>query len=344
MIKVFFVEPNKDRNITTFAPLLKIADALPEFGLQRVLDEYRADLLIIGQSSILDKKFPLNDAVTNGIKFLQQLSKPYVIIDGQDSHSLIGIAEILAQLPNAVVLKNSLLADWKQYEIASPNGRLYWKDIIASNYRVDNIASIQHRISLSGTNWLLTMPLSNLASIKWADTTKKPIDVFAYFGTKTHPNLEYGIDLASAYTNFRQLTLDNTPSKFKVAKLYTGQRVSSQEYHGTMLKSKIVLAPFGFGEIAPRDIEAAICGCLLLKPDMSYIVTSPNPFTQEGFYYPYRHDATDLGQAIECALDNYEHTIKQVQEQTREIMKTISDPMTVTSNFIQGLYNIGAIE
>jgi hypothetical protein len=72
------------------------------------------------------------------------------------------------------------------------------------------------------------------------------------------------------------------------------QRVSREEYYREMERSKICLSPFGFGEICWRDFEAVICGCLLVKPDMSHIQTLPNLFRPYETYVPVRWDYSDV--------------------------------------------------
>ena len=71
-------------------------------------------------------------------------------------------------------------------------------------------------------------------------------------------------------------------------------RVSADEYYGEMLKSKICVSPFGYGEICWRDFEAIICGCLVIKPDMGHVETNPNIFTPYQTYVPVRWDYSDL--------------------------------------------------
>ena len=72
------------------------------------------------------------------------------------------------------------------------------------------------------------------------------------------------------------------------------KRVDREEYYREMLNSKICLSPFGFGEICWRDFEAVICGCLLVKPDMSHIETTPNIFRAYETYVPVRWDYSDV--------------------------------------------------
>ena len=43
-----------------------------------------------------------------------------------------------------------------------------------------------------------------------------------------------------------------------------------------MRHSRICISPFGYGEICWRDFEAILCGCLVVKPDMSHVETNPS--------------------------------------------------------------------
>ena len=72
-------------------------------------------------------------------------------------------------------------------------------------------------------------------------------------------------------------------------------RVPPAEYYREMLRSRICVSPFGFGEICWRDFEAILCGCLLVKPDMSHIATSPDLFVPHETYVPVSWDYSNLG-------------------------------------------------
>ena len=69
-----------------------------------------------------------------------------------------------------------------------------------------------------------------------------------------------------------------------------------------MFSSKIVLAPFGYGEMAPRDLEAAMFGSVLIKPDMDHVDTAPNVFIPYETYIPCAHDFSDLSDKINEVL------------------------------------------
>lgn len=71
-------------------------------------------------------------------------------------------------------------------------------------------------------------------------------------------------------------------------------RVSQEKYYEEMLRSRICVSPFGFGEICWRDFEAILCGCLLVKPDMGHVRTLPDLFVPGQTYVPVRWDYADL--------------------------------------------------
>lgn len=76
-------------------------------------------------------------------------------------------------------------------------------------------------------------------------------------------------------------------------------RVSQAEYYGEMLRARLSVSPFGFGELCWRDFESILCGSLLIKPDMSHLTTWPNLFVPFETYIPVAWDYSNLEQV--CA-------------------------------------------
>ena len=72
------------------------------------------------------------------------------------------------------------------------------------------------------------------------------------------------------------------------------KRVTLEEYYQEMTSSKICISPFGYGEICWRDFEAMLCGCLVIKPDMSHVETNPDIFKPFKTYVPVEWDFSDL--------------------------------------------------
>ena len=81
-------------------------------------------------------------------------------------------------------------------------------------------------------------------------------------------------------------------------------RVPQAQYNREVRGSRIVLSPFGWGEICHRDYEAVYNRALLLKPDMSHIETWPDVFIPSETYAPFDWDASDLVQKAERYLED----------------------------------------
>jgi hypothetical protein len=81
-------------------------------------------------------------------------------------------------------------------------------------------------------------------------------------------------------------------------------RIGPRKYILEMRRCKMVLSPFGWGELCLRDYEAVACGCLLVKPDMGHMTTTPDLFIPNETYLPIRWDYKDLGDKCAWALAN----------------------------------------
>ncbi len=84
--------------------------------------------------------------------------------------------------------------------------------------------------------------------------------------------------------------------------LFLTGSVSQSVYNQEVARSRIVLSPFGWGELCLRDFEAVLSGSLLLKPDMSHLETWPDVFVPGQTYAPFSWEATDLVETAERYL------------------------------------------
>jgi hypothetical protein len=69
---------------------------------------------------------------------------------------------------------------------------------------------------------------------------------------------------------------------------------SQRRYYRELTDAKIVLSPFGWGEVCFRDFEAILSGALLFKPDMSHLKTWPDVYIPYETYVPLDWDGQDL--------------------------------------------------
>jgi len=303
MIKIKLYELDKHRNECTFRPFLWAQNILKEIGIEFTTgDSY--DYAWVAQASIIDKKISLKESTEKGLEFLSNITGDYMIIDGQDSTSLIGTYEVFKESNALLMLKNSLLKDRSLYKHESKLGRHYWGK---GDYKLKDFDQYSDRIVLSGTNWLGTHWAG--INVQWYDYNKpKEYDLSAMFQYPSlTPVYEHGFPQSIHYDEFRKPGVEVINNlKCKVAKLDNGERVSQEEYYNRVFNSKIIFAPFGYGEMAPRDLEAAMFGAILVKPDTSYIDTTPNVFIDGETYVACKHDFSDLQEKVEKILGNIE--------------------------------------
>ena len=269
MIKIKLHELDKHRNECTFRPYIWAENTLKEIGIEFTQgDSY--DYSWIAQSSLIDKKVSLNESINKGLDFLSKIDGDYMILDGQDSTSLLGIYEIFSQSDALFLLKNCLLKNRSLYKQGWKTGRYIWGE---GEYQIEDFDKYSDRILLSGTNWLSTHWAG--ANVKWHNNPNKIYDISAMFGYPSlKENIEYNTRIDTIYDSSRKQAIEVIKNlKCKVAKLDKGKRVSINEYYNKMANSKIIFAPFGYGAVAVRDLESAMFGSILLKPNMSEIDT-----------------------------------------------------------------------
>lgn len=80
--------------------------------------------------------------------------------------------------------------------------------------------------------------------------------------------------------------------------------VPQRQFNRETGDSKIVLSPFGWGELCLRDFEAVRNGALLLKPEMSHLETWPDIFIPGETYEPIDWDAENLLEKSRAMLDD----------------------------------------
>ncbi len=114
--------------------------------------------------------------------------------------------------------------------------------------------------------------------------------------------------------------------------------VSQRRFNRETAMSRVVLSPFGWGELCLRDFEAVRGGAMLLKPDMSHLETWPDIFVPFKTYVPFSWDAEDLVEKaswylehederrtiVEAAVNRYREQHEAMQERFTAIMSEIA--------------------
>jgi len=83
-------------------------------------------------------------------------------------------------------------------------------------------------------------------------------------------------------------------------------KVRRTAYVRELHTSKIVVSPFGLGEITLKDFEVFLAGSLLLKPDMSHMETWPNLFIDGKTIKTFDWNLENLEDQIETLIEEEE--------------------------------------
>jgi Glycosyl transferases group 1 len=87
-------------------------------------------------------------------------------------------------------------------------------------------------------------------------------------------------------------------------------KVKQDQYNKEMQRGRICVSPLGYGEVCWRDFEAIICGCLLVKPDMSHLRSDPDIFVPGETYVPVRWDYADLPEKCAYYLERESERVR----------------------------------
>ncbi len=132
----------------------------------------------------------------------------------------------------------------------------------------------------------------------------------AFVVPSVNRNLDLSCRIGIGY-NRNTVSYQRKQVSLKLSEYIQTNKLKRKEYFDELKKSKVVISPFGWGELnTPRDYEVAINGALLLKPDVSHIDTYPNIFTDE-YIETFKWDLSDLEMKIEDITSRYENYIEK---------------------------------
>ena len=87
------------------------------------------------------------------------------------------------------------------------------------------------------------------------------------------------------------------------------KKINRYSFFNELKNTKVVISPFGLGEITLKDFEVFITGGLLMKPNMNHLNTWPNFYTEDT-YVSFDWDLKNLSEKLELVLDNYNDYIE----------------------------------
>lgn len=128
---------------------------------------------------------------------------------------------------------------------------------------------------------------------------RRSIDVNRRLGAPTTTAAPEKADWYQRYRDESAKSVERLGARFHCSGV---TRIPRKQYLLELLRSKVVFSPFGWGEICFRDYEAVACGCLLVKPSMEHVATSPDIYVPNETYVPVRWDLSDAADVIAACL------------------------------------------
>jgi hypothetical protein len=91
-------------------------------------------------------------------------------------------------------------------------------------------------------------------------------------------------------------------------------KINRYKYFKELSNTKVILSPFGLGEITLKDFEAFISGALLVKPSMKHMKTWPNFYIPNKTILEFDWDLKNLNEVIESSLCRDSNRIEIARE------------------------------
>ena len=314
MIKIKLSDPN---NMKCFSGFIHTRDLLREYSIDVTsTDDY--DYEFIDATKFVDLSLPLQESIDKGIEFLSKKSGDYFLFHGGDSTAIMGAYEVFIESNAKYLFRKQLLSQEDYKEKTTLNKWFFGKGSqLDRGYDIPD--DVYNRMKLTGYNVAHNWP--HLQHMQDGNPIRD-IDVCAvYQGILDNGNMDHELRSDVLYTKHRNggwKELEKIKDKYNIVK---GQS-SPQSFISIMKRSKIGLSPFGMGELCYRDLELVQHGCLLLKPDMSKVITEPDFFKPMDTYVPLKPDWSDLNETIEKVLANfkdYQYIIDNARQKVVEM-------------------------
>ena len=334
MIKIKLTDPS---NMKCFSGLIHTRDLLRDYSIE-ITDSDDYDYEFVDANKFSNLSMTLHDSVQWGLEELSKKTGDYFLFHGADSTSILGSYEVFVESDAKYLFKKQLLSQEDYKEESIINKWFFGKgSVLDRGYDIPD--DVYDRIKLTGYNVAHNWP--HLQHMQEGNSNRD-VDVCAIFqGILDDGNMDHEVRTDVLYTKHRKGawdTLDDLGERYNIVK---GQS-TPQQFVEVMKRSKVGLSPFGMGELCYRDLELIQWGCLLIKPDMSKVITEPDFFKPMETYVPVKPDWSDLNETIEKVLDNfkdYEYIISNAREKVVE-MYTYQNVCMYWYNFFANLSGV----
>lgn len=223
---------------------------------------------------------------------------PVVVLERIDGAQLSAPVRKHIGHPNLkAVIKNTIYHDWNFYNNTAWRAHQTacrqakgdsWVPILPKPITVEDYKKL--RLGFSFVAYPHYDALREIDPARWEHKT---IDVF--FAGTTY----YGLEVPWLNWHRQQAVKEIEASGLKYV-CAANRAYNFHEYYEVMRTSRFVVSPWGLGEPCYRDFEAILCGCMVIKPDTTYIKTVPGEFYRMPQFSRgvCRPDFSDLEEAI----------------------------------------------
>ena len=113
-------------------------------------------------------------------------------------------------------------------------------------------------------------------------------------------NCRMGISYGRSSISFQREKIRSILSNY-----VSNKKINRIRYFFELRKSKIVLSPFGWGEITLKDFETFLTSGLLVKPSMEHLETWPNFYLPNETYIPFSWNFENFEKKILEIIENF---------------------------------------
>ena len=297
MIKIKLSDSN---NMKCFSGLIHTRNMLKDYSID-ITDSDSYDYEFVDATEFVDLSIPLQDSIDKGLENLSKKTGDYFLFHGGDSTSIMGAYEVFIESDAKYLFRKQLLSQEDYKEKTIINKWFFGKgSVLDRGYNIPN--DVYDKIKLTGYNVAHNWPHLQQMQV---GNINRDVDVCAiYQGILDNGNMDHELRTDILYTKHRKSAWDILEDMKETYNIVKGQS-TPQQFVDVMKRSKVGLSPFGMGELCYRDLELIQWGCLLIKPDMSKVITEPDFFKPMETYVPVKADWSDLNQTIDKVLANF---------------------------------------
>lgn len=195
----------------------------------------------------------------------------------------------------------------QHYGLAPTHANEYWPEVFDSRIEPEHLPKI-----FTIHNWQFWRRLHGLylkQNRRCSTGGERGIDVHCRFQQYT--------GWCRAHRLHVRDVLQNLKGRYSI--VASEQKVSLREYYSEIGDSKILFSPFGWGDICPKDWEAFLKGCLLMKPSVEHVKSFPHTHIPYETYVPVKWDLSDVQEKVTYYLENSEERQRIVVNAARVV-------------------------